>query len=466
VSIDHDKLNKVLEGWPFKLNSGQLDFIREYISSDGHFTLIGEAGTGKSAVISVLKAYYEDEMIVCAATGVANQNLLDGKGGVGTAHRALSLPFYMNDPKAMSKVGRACTELFSNSSLIKHIIVDEFFMLNPEHLEAMLKRVTRFNKKTQNRQKRNIRIMAAGDPLQVPPVVSDRDRKYLTEVYGSHLIFNSTSWIKFNPKVRILTEVMRQNDKVFKAALNVLRYGEEHRYDGVLAWLNKRVVPNYNRNMFTVATYNKTVEQVNNRVLNANPAIKRLFEARIKGDFDLKDNNVEEEIVLCEGLECITTVNHPEGDYYNGSFCTITSVSDDGCYCHFPHNDSEIFVELHEYEQNESYVELNVKQKDGTYKDVQKQRKVGTCTQIPLLQASAFSVHRSQGRTFPKEGVLDIGWGFKDDNDFGSALLYVGLSRYTDINNIYLPRPLKRSNIKVCQESVKFYKKHLKVKEG
>lgn len=461
MKLDSERLNKILGGMPFVLNEGQLNFLYKYISGAGHNLLIGEAGSGKSAILTILKQYYKDEMVFCASTGVANQNLLDGKGGEGTAHRVFSLPLKMGDEIARKKVSRPCSALFSGSDLIKHVVVDEFFMLNPEHLDIILDRVNRFNKRTSKRNQRNIRLLMVGDCLQIPPVISDKDKIYLRKTYGSHLTFESKPWDKLRPEVSVLTEVMRQGDKTFKACLEVLRYGQEHRYEGVLQWLNKRVNYNYDRNLFTIATYNKTVESVNLRVLNSNPNPKIEFKARIKGKFSLKDNNVEESITLSEGLECITTSNHKDGDFSNGSFCIIKQVSTEGCYCYFPHNDSELFVELKEYEQTESYVMKDVAQQDGSVKDVLKKDIIGTCEQIPLMQASAFSCHRSQGRTFDKEGVLDMGFGFREDNDFGQSLLYTGVSRFTDVNLIHLPRPLKKEHIKVCRRSVEFYKKCL-----
>ncbi|CAH9014804.1 putative accessory helicase [Vibrio phage 249E41-1] len=453
-----EKLRQIVEGLPFTLNEGQLNFIYSYINGSGHFSLLGEAGSGKSLIIQVLKQYYGDEMLLSAATGVANQSLMNQTGGDGTAHRVFSLPLYMNDQVAMKKVKTACSDLFARSDLVKHVVVDEFYMLNPEHLTTMLLRIERFNKKTAKRNRRKIRILGVGDPCQIPAVLSDKDRLYLQETYGSHLMFRSSVWGQFDPTVRVLSEVMRQEDKVFKAALNVLRYGEDHRYDGVLSWLNKRVNHNYNRSMFTVATYNKTVEQVNNRVLQSNPNQKFLFKAKGSGTFNFKDSSVEEEITLSKGLECITLTNDQDGRYFNGSFCTITDLSTEGCYCYFPHNDSEVFIGWHEYEQTETYVQKDVQQNDGTIKDVLKKNIIGKCRQIPLLQSSAFSCHRSQGRTFSKEGVLDMGYGFREDNDFGVNLLYVGLSRWTDVNMIHLPKPLKRNHIKVCRDSINFWK--------
>jgi ATP-dependent DNA helicase PIF1 len=455
--VDEDKLRGILEGLSFTLNSGQIKFIRSYIEGNGHHVLTSPAGAGKGVMISILKEYYGDEMALGASTGVANQNLMDGRGGEGSTHRIFSIPIHLGDEAGMKKVNQPCSKLFSGSDLIRHVCLDEFFMHNPEHLHVILKRIERFNKKTSKRNSRKIRLLGVGDPLQVGSVLIGNDKPYLQKTYGSHLMFRSSVWKVFNPTVTVLQETERQKDKVFKASLDVLRYGQEERYDGALKWLNKRVNYNYKKDAFTISTYVKTAEQVNQRVLHNNINPKMEFRAIVSGKFNMKDHAVEENITLCEGLECITTVNSQEGEYSNGSSCTILSMTVEGCWCYFPHSGKEIFVGLHDYEQTESYIEGVVVGTEGEKKDVLKRRVVGSASQIPLLQNSAYSVHRAQGKTFTKEGVLDIGYGFKEGNDFGQNILYVGLSRWTSVDLITLPRPLERKHISVCRDSIDFW---------
>ena len=462
-----DRLEEVLQKIPFNLNKDQLGFILEYIRGKGHFSLLGTAGVGKSVIIQVLKLYYEDEMVLSAASGVANQGLCDGKGGDGTTHKVMSLPFYLGDQKAIQKVNRTCSAIFAGSDLVKHICIDEAYMHNPEHLMVILKRLERFNKKTAKRGRRNIRLLFVGDPCQLGSILSDKDKEYLLETYGSHLMFESNVWRDFSPTIRVLSKVERQKDKTFTAFLEVLRYGQEDRYEGALKWINKRVNYNYDNSKFTVATYLKTVNAVNTKVLNSMTTQKYVSKAVVTGDFNFKENGVEEEITLCEGLECITTVNDKNGDFSNGSFCTITMVTPhEGCYCLFHHSGKEVFVPIHEYEQVESYVEGNVVNEDGTKgKDILKRKVVGTCHQHCLLQASSFSGYRSQGRTFNKEGVLDIGWGFDKSKDFGKNALYVMASRWVSVDQITLPRPLEVKHIHVCRPSIDFWQQCVKEQE-
>lgn len=456
-----ERLEGILKELPFTVNSEQRDFLYSYINGKGHHALISPAGGGKGVMIEVLKSYYGDSMALAASTGVANQNLRGGVGGDGSSHKVFSLNIHLGDEAAIKKVNKTCSMLFAGSDLIRHVCIDEFFMHNPEHLFVMLKRIERFNKKTSKRGKREIRLLGVGDMLQVGSVLIGEDKPYLVKTYGSHLMFNSSVWKTFNPTITVLNTVERQSDKTFKAFLDVLRYGQEHRYEGALKWINRRVNYNYDRAGFTVATYVKTVDEVNKRVLESNPNQKFVFNPIVSGKINLKDFGLEKPIVLCENLACITTVNDPFGEFSNGSSCVIKQVVEgQGCWCYFPHSDKESFVPIHTYEQTESYVEkLTTTSGEGESitKDILKRRSTGSVQQISLLQNSAYSVHRAQGKTFDREVVVDIGWGFKDDSDFGQNILYVGLSRSVDVNLITLPRPLERKHIKVCRESIDFW---------
>ena len=459
MQIDWERFNKILEGLPFTLNEKQIKACVEYINGNDHYLLISEAGGGKTLLINILKAYYKDEMVLCSSTGVGNQNLLDGRGGDGSAHRVWSIPFHLGDN--IEKVKKPCSAIFSGSDLVKHVVIDEVFMLNSEALESLKQRIKRFNKRTKNRGERNIRLLIVGDPLQLPSVVREDngDMKYLQDTYGSHKIYRSRLWDEFDFKVLMLEDVMRQGDKVFKAALSVLRYGQEERYEGVLNWLNRRINYGYDKDMFTVAAYKATVENVNKRVLATNKNPKRVYRAMVKDAFDLKENDVEKEIILCEGLECLVTVNDEFGEYFNGTLVRLTQLTSEGCYAKTVAEDKQVFIRLHEYKQEETYVEKDVLQDDGFRKDVLRKKEVGTCIQVPLVQASAITCHRAQGKTFNNQGVVDMGVkGFYErEGDYGCALLYVALSRFTDINNIQLPRKLHKGHIKIDRDAINFW---------
>ena len=153
---------------PFSLTKGQEIFLNRFTTSEGHFSLLGVAGSGKSTIMEILSRFYGNEIVFCASSGVANQQM-PNEIGRGTAHRVMSLFRDISDPMGMKKVKKACQGLFGPSDLVKIIVVDEAFCLDSDHLHTMLKRIERFNKATRKRKQRKIRLLVVGDCLQRLP---------------------------------------------------------------------------------------------------------------------------------------------------------------------------------------------------------------------------------------------------------------------------------------------------------
>jgi ATP-dependent exoDNAse (exonuclease V) alpha subunit len=68
-------------------------------------------------------------------------------------------------------------------------------------------------------------------------------------------------------------------------------------------------------------------------------------------------------------------------------------------------------------------------------------RTVGSFTQYPLRLAWAVTIHKAQGKTFPKV-VIDVGRG-----TFSHGQVYVALSRCISLEGIILKRPIFRRHI-------------------
>ena len=459
-----NKVEDLFGELPFELTEGQKTFLRKVTTSKGHFCLAGVQGAGKSTVMEILAKFYGDSAVFCASTGVASQNIPNNLG-IGTAHRTLSLFRELSEPLGISKVGKPCQNLLGPSDLIKVIVVDEAYCLHADHLHVMLKRIERFNKGTKKRKHRKIKLILVGDPLQRLPIVSDKDKQIMTERYGHWLMFKSTMWKESNIETYILDEVKRQKDKVFKACLDVIRYGEESRYDGALKWLNKRVNTKYDRDNLLLAPTNRLVGVANDRALHNNPNEQGTFTAEVSGKYSMQDCPADMDITLAAGLDIITLVNDQEGRFANGSFGSIVSIGVEGCYVKFEATGEVHLVEMHEFTEEEAYVEVDVVQEDGSLKDILQRKVIGVCSQVPIKQASAFTIARSQGRTFTCPMTLDMGstWLFTNDKmgDFGTSDLLVGLSRATCISNVTLAVPIQKGHIKVCRTSIDYWKESL-----
>lgn len=444
---------------PFELKPSQDEFLRSFSEGKGHYCLIGEAGSGKSTIMEVLRSYYGHRMATYASTGVANQNLYNSTGGDGTAHRGMSLFIGIHTKDELGSVNPVTQKLLGGSDLIEVIVIEEAFMLSPDDLFVLLHRLKRFNKATSKRKLRNIRLLFIGDCLQLPAVVTDIKQE-LIEMYGSHLLFKTTPWKEAGFTTMKLREANRQQDKVFLAALDVLRYGQEERYDGVLAWLNKRYNPDYDQSSLLLAATNRTVDEANHKALTSTGNPVGCYTAVKTGKFKVRDCPVDEKLYLSVGLDVITLVNDKEGNFCNGSFGKVTCMQENGVWIRFHGELSDTFVGIHRFVESETSIG-EVTQDDGSVQEEKIKKDVGSFKQIPVKIAASLTFYRSQGRTINKQGVIDVGnkWLYtnKRMEDFGTHGLYVALSRFTDINLVTFATKLEKHHIKVCRESIDWW---------
>ena len=77
---------------------------------------------------------------------------------------------------------------------------------------------------------------------------------------------------------------------------------------------------------------------------------------------------------------------------------------------------------------------------------------IGSYSQLPLVLAWAFNVHKMQGLTFEKIVYNPSGWN-------PPGICYVALSRTRSLSGLYLETPLTPDNIKQNGRIQKFYKK-------
>ena len=90
-------------------------------------------------------------------------------------------------------------------------------------------------------------------------------------------------------------------------------------------------------------------------------------------------------------------------------------------------------------------------------------------TTLPLILAFAISISKSQGLTIK---IIPLTWKKNGSifqkrlGVFGTQFLYVALSRTDKIDNINLATIIGREHIKVCEDSIAFWKKCILGKHG
>lgn len=463
MQIDWERFNKILEGLPFTLNEKQRDFLVDYISKGkGHAVLNGLAGVGKSLLMYILHLYYKDEIVFFGTTGVSSQNLPHGIG-MGTGHSYLSLAMKPANELNHKKVSRKFTDLFCKTDLVKVIVIDESYLYNSDTLDLIWRRIERMNKRSNKRSARNVRLLLVGDVCQALTIANEEVQEELRSRWESHLMFESTVWERFNFDYYVLDHVERQEDKVYKACLDVIRYNQRERLPRCIEWLNRRVNVNYSRDSIILAATNKTVDRINNEVLERNTNRRMHFKPKIKGKFDIKDTLMREGgVTLAEDLKVMTIFNDPEGEnrWINGSIGYINSMSSEGCYVVFSHSGEEHFVPVHKWENKEVYTET-VTYEDGEKGGELKERVIGTMSCIGLLPASAISISKSQGLTISEDYVIDLesDWLYTSEKlgEFGTNFLYLALSRGTSIDKVTFARPVTLGHVKCHQPSINFW---------
>jgi len=407
--------------------------------------LTGKAGTGKTTFLKSLRSNLFKRMIVVAPTGVAAINA----GGV-TIHSFFQLPFgpFISTEFAKSKRTfedeNSAEKFYANKfnrekiKIIKSLdllIIDEISMVRADLLDAIDDVLRRY--KNRNLPFGGVQLLMIGDLHQLAPVVRDEDHMILKDYYDSYFFFGSRALQKTSFISIELTHIFRQSDEHFINLLNNIR--DKKNLDETIAELNKRYIPGFNPEekdgFITLTTHNSQSQTINERKLKDLKGKSKKFTATTKGEFPDYSFPTEKELELKINAQVMFVKNDlsPEKLFFNGKIGTITGFEDDKILVKCKDDDSEIQVEIAEW--NNIRYEIN----DDT-KEI-KEEVIGSFFQYPLKLAWAITIHKSQGLTFEK-AIIDA----KDAFAFGQV--YVALSRCKTLDGLVLSSPVGQSGIK------------------
>lgn len=416
------------------------EFVRglKLIEGNNNVFITGKAGTGKSTLLSYLRANANKNLVILAPTGVA---------AINVSGQTIHSFFKFKPDITVEKVKKEYKNRgkFGFFKKIDTIIIDEISMVRADLLDCV-DAFLKMHGKSEKLHFGGIQMIFIGDLYQLPPVVVGTERNIFKSVYESPYFFSANALFDFDFELVELEKIYRQKDDGFIKILNSIR--NRTVTDELLTTLNIRVNPEFDpKDEFYIylTTTNVKAQQINDGYLNALSAKKYLFEGRLSGNFDQKSAPASLILELKVGAQIMLVNNDRQGRWVNGTVGKVTKIERDD-------DENVIYVEL----PNGKIVEVYPHTWE-MFKFVYNDRKkileseiVGSFTQYPLILAWAITIHKSQGKTFEKV-IVDM-----DRGAFAHGQTYVALSRCVSLEGLVLKQPIKKSHILLDYNVVRF----------
>lgn len=417
----------------FTLSPEQQAVFDAIETTNENLFITGRAGTGKSTLLNYLSDNTSKQVVICAPTGVAALNV-----GGQTIHSLFRLPIGVIAENEIEQ----SAELRKLLGTLDTLVIDEVSMVNADLLDAV-DRSLRQARARKNEAFGGVQVVLFGDPYQLAPVPGEGDeRAYFEDHYRSMWFFDAKVWNVTDLTIYELTTIHRQHEDEFKYLLNAVRHGRvTAEIAGRLNSVGARPAPT--DGAITLATTNGTVTRINATELARLPGRVLTARAEVSGDFGGRAFPADEALELKLGARVMFLRNDTGQDggqrWVNGSVGTVTKI------------DTTVWVDI-DGERHEvrpavwekfrySYSPLT----KALRKDV-----VAEFTQFPLRLAWAVTIHKSQGKTYDR-AIVDLG-----QRSFAPGQTYVALSRISELDGLYLSRPLRPSDIIVDENVVRF----------
>ena len=403
-------------------------------NSRAHIFVTGRAGTGKSTLLEHLSWNTSKNLVIAAPTGVAALNV-----GGQTIHSLFRLPIGVIADHAIDQ-GPEVRKLLN---AIDTLVIDEVSMVSADLMDA----IDRSLRQARSRKEEafgGVQLVLFGDPFQLAPVPGDpEERAYFADRYRSMWFFDARVWDEAELTIYELATIHRQHELEFKKLLTAVRHGV------VTADMAKRLNdmgarPAPTDGAITLATTNATVTRINAAALSKLPGRSLSAVAEVSGEFGGRAYPADEKLELKVGAQVMFLRNDTGGDgrWVNGTIGEVVKISDtvmvdvDG----ERHEVRPATWERYRYSYTAATKTLN--------KDV-----VAEFTQFPLRLAWAVTIHKSQGKSYSR-AIVDLG-----ERSFAPGQTYVALSRITELEGLYLTRPLRPSDIIVDENVIRFMSK-------
>jgi ATP-dependent DNA helicase PIF1 len=415
------------------LNAEQSEAYERCITGQS-VLLTGAGGVGKSFTIRRVCSTFEDMVrpyAITASTGAAAV-LIEGMTihrwagiGLGTATAERLAHDILFSP------GRA--EAKRHWQTTRCLIIDEISMIDAQLFDKLehIARIVRNNHTPFG----GMQLIVCGDFAQLPPVKAK-----------GGFAFQAKSWPSVIDATIELTQIVRQSEESFRAALNEIRFGKVSKT--TIDLLRSRVGAEVGNDLIKptmLLSKRKDVKRVNEEHLARLEGAEYVFDAadkvlvngvtsrqplddetRIKLNRDMQ---ARERVTLKVGAQVMLIFNH-SNELVNGSRGVVTGIRNGMPLVQFL-NGTELVIQRHTWKVKLSDSQLFVR------------------TQIPLMLAYAVTQHKAQGSSLDCVDI-DI------SNCFEAGQAYVALSRVRTLQGLRLRKP-DLSRIIVHPEVKRFY---------
>lgn len=412
--------------------------------------LTGRAGTGKSTFLRYIAANTNKKHVVLAPTGIAAIN-----AGGSTIHSFFKLPFYPllpNDTRYSVRHLRSTMKYSSEKiKLLKElelIIIDEISMVRADIID-FIDKLLRVYCRNMREPFGGKQMLFVGDIYQLEPVIKEDDRRLLHPFYPSGYFFDARIFRSFQLVSVELQKVYRQTDPEFISLLDDIRTNTATESD--LVRLNKRVGQSFQDDTdglsITLSARRDTVDFINRRELDKLDGEPFIAKGEINGEFPESALPTPVELELKPGCHVMFIKNDMKKRWVNGTLGVVSAIDEDGGVV------SVITEDGSEYDVERELWE-NVRYKFNETEEKIEEEQIGTYVQFPLRLAWAITVHKSQGLTFRRVNIDFTGGAF------AGGQTYVALSRCMSLDGISLKEPIRRRDIFVRSEVVRFAKNY------
>ncbi len=412
--------------------------------SDRSVFITGKAGTGKSTLLEYFRETTRKRIAVLAPTGVAALNV---RGQ--TIHSF----FGFKPDVTLEKVRKVNAKRFPEKAALykrlEAVVIDEASMVRADLLDCVEK-FLRLNGPKSRRPFGGLQMIFIGDLYQLPPVVAGAEKHLFTLHYETPYFFSAHSLLKdgFRLEFVELEKIYRQTEADFIGLLNAIRNRSVTSED--MDRLNSRFDPEFAPGeddfYITLTSTNDLAAARNREKLDRLQGRRYAYEGSIDGEFERSSLPTDERLELKIGAQVMLLNNDPAGRWVNGTIGRVAGVLRE------KGEDDRIVVDLSE--GGEVEVKPNIWElfrfSLNPEKNTIESEAVGAFTQYPLKLAWAITIHKSQGKTFPKV-VVDIGRG-----TFAHGQVYVALSRCTNFAGLVLKTPIGKSHIRTDWRVSKF----------